>query len=247
MKHKLLLFIMTLMMWNVQAVAQINRVRVVRFTDISFSKIQYEEVFLLSNGQIKDGSFSLTCSTVPFSGGFVDIFFSYPSCPKINSAVLASISGKPVTPLENYKSLLNDGRFRDKIIHSNGTYPIDRVPYVIIGMKPKVTVSSVDPFASETAGDSGQFMISLNAPSVFHTRVKFIVTGNAKKGRDFQGFPNSLIIPAGNVSSIIEILPLDDSEKEGTEKVTLKLAHEGIRGYTIGRGGAVNVSILDND
>lgn len=136
MKRNLLLFIMSLIMCNAQAVAQINKVSALRYTDLGNYEIQLEYISLLSNGEIKNDSFSGICAIGSTLAGFAYLCRYCFSCPEIDPAVLASISGKPVTPLDNFKSLANDGRFRDKIIRSNGIYPIDRVPYVIIGMKP---------------------------------------------------------------------------------------------------------------
>ncbi len=112
---------------------------------------------------------------------------------------------------------------------------------------PNVRISAVDPIASESPGDSGRFMVSLNAPSKRNLLVKFEDSGKATKGRDYRRFPNYLVIPAGKVSGTIEILPVDDVKKEGTERVTLKLVGEGINGYNVRSPSVATVMILDND
>ncbi len=112
---------------------------------------------------------------------------------------------------------------------------------------PNVRISAVDPIASESPGDSGKFRVSLNAPSKKNLLVKFEASGKAIKGRDYRRFPNYLLIPAGKVSGIIEVLPVDDLKKEGTERVTLRLVNEGINGYNVRPPSVATVTILDND
>lgn len=89
-------------------------------------------------------------------------------------------------------------------------------------------------------------MVALNAPTTHNIRVKLDISGKATNRKDYQRIARALLIPAGNVSGIIEIEPNDDIKREGTEKVIIKLAREGIRGYTVKRAVA-SVSIIDND
>lgn len=92
-------------------------------------------------------------------------------------------------------------------------------------------------------------MIALNAPTTHNVRVKYTIAGKATKGKDYQKIGNSLLIPAGNVSGIIEILPLDDTKHEGAETVQIKLLLESGKSYKAlsGRRASATVQILDND
>ena len=112
---------------------------------------------------------------------------------------------------------------------------------------PKVSISAVDPLASEATGDPGKFMINLNAPSAKNIKVKYSVEGTAKIGKDYRKFSSSLVIPAGSVFGAIDVWPLNDNENERTEKVTLKLSNKGIKGYTVKGRAAANIKILDDD
>ena len=112
---------------------------------------------------------------------------------------------------------------------------------------PKLSISAVDPLASEASGDPGKFMINLNAPSAKSIKVKYRIEGNAKKGKDYRKFSSSLVIPAGSVFGAIDVWPVNDSENERTEKVTLKLSNKGIKGYTVKGRAAANIKILDDD
>lgn len=122
--------------------------------------------------------------------------------------------------------------------------PISSLPTVD---NPKVTISAVDPLASEAAGDAGKYMINLNAPSTKAIKVKFKVEGSAKKGKDYANFDASLAIPAGSVFGVIDVVPVDDKKQEKTEKVVIKLANKGIKGYVVKGNSAASVKILDND
>lgn len=145
-----------------------------------------------------------------------------------------------------------------KFTRSVETYSIDGVPNVIISLsgagggsgiptvkKPKISISAVDPQATETAGDTAQFLVALNAPTTKNVRIKLIISGKATNGKDYQRIARALLIPAGNVSGIIEIDPIDDVKREGPEKVTIKLAAGG-KAYTLKRAAA-SVTIIDND
>jgi hypothetical protein len=273
----LLFLVVSMSGLNTFAVVQVESINSYRYTDIGNDNYHNEQGRLFANGVFQpDPSIDTTCSVVPpnfvpdltrrglfFNPGIFD-------CPLITPDVLAAISGKPALKLDDYKTVLNDARFQkfnNHIIRSKAVYSIREIVdraiigndfqivrsfIVTLGIKPKVTISSVDPVALETAGDSGQFVVSLNAPTVNNIRVKFDITGNAEKGKDYQKFPASLIIPAGNKSSIIEVLPVDDSNRERSEKgrpkkVTLKLVREGIKDYTVGRPASATITILDND
>jgi hypothetical protein len=101
--------------------------------------------------------------------------------------------------------------------------------------------------ASETADDTGQFIINFNAPAKKNIRIKFKLSGIATKGKNYERIPNSIVIPAGNTQGIIEIIPINDTKKEGIEKVIVALEPDSLKRYKLrGRKKAV-VTILDND
>ena len=112
---------------------------------------------------------------------------------------------------------------------------------------PSVSISAVDPLASEASGDSGKFMINLSAPSAKNIKVKYSIEGNAKKGKDYRKFSSSMVIPAGSVFGAIDVWPVDDKVSEKTEKVTLKLSNKDIKGYSVKGQTVAHVKILDND
>ncbi len=176
-----------------------------------------------------------------------------------------AVNGKYLEEFEEWKTLSIDAvgqssDYYDLWAVSKEIYTVGQTQYLGITEPPqilatvetpKVTVSAVDSVANETSGDTGQFMVLLNAPTTKDIRVKFTIDGKATRGKDYQRFPNSLIIPAGNVSGIIEVFPVDDVKHEGTETIKLKLvsAPKNSKAYAIGnrKNSFATVKIIDND
>lgn len=113
--------------------------------------------------------------------------------------------------------------------------------------KPSIRITADDPIATESSDNSGRFMISLNAPANKNIVVKLKISGNALKGKDYRSFPASLQIPAGKTFAIIDVLPVDDLKREGTERIIVNLMNDGINGYTVRSPSVASVTILDND
>ncbi|CAG7856845.1 hypothetical protein MCAMS1_01488 [biofilm metagenome] len=173
---------------------------------------------------------------------------------------MAQINGQPVVELAKWIALDiaipggNGSTFLCNYSRSAATYSINNAPHVIVSVKqatvkkPKVSISAVDPSASETAGDTGQFLITLNAPSARTMRVKLEVSGKAKKNRDYTGVPKSVVVPSGNVSAIVEVSPIDDTAAEGPEDVKVKISSGGDAYSALGgKRGKATVVINDND
>ena len=181
----------------------------------------------------------------------------------LTPAVLAQVNGQTVMSLASWTNLENANIFGAppgvlvcNFSRSVATYSIESVPYVIVTATPggvgggafvktpKVSISAVVPACTETAGVPCQFMITLSGPTRKTTRVRFTVDGKATRGKDYSRFPNSVAIPSGNVSAIIEVIPVDDTQREGTENVRVKLLPQPA--YKVKRASA-SVQIVDND
>lgn len=213
-----------------------------RFTDAGNGEVRWEQGTLL----LKQGFIPITSSNLTL--GTFDL----------TPALVSQINGQTVIPLSLWTSFEGSGGSIGtsplcNFSRSVATFSINSVPYVLVSTKeastkkPKVSISAVDPSASETAGDTGQFMITLNAPSNRTIRVKLEATGGkAKKNRDFTGIPKSVVIPSGNVSAIVEVLPIDDTEVEGPEDVKVKVS-SGDNAYSALVGGRGKASLIIND
>ncbi len=77
--------------------------------------------------------------------------------------------------------------------------------------------------------------------------VAFKLNGTAKNGTDYQQAPTSIIIPSGSDSVQVKIKPIDNTVKEGTRNVTIKLLASPDGSYIVGKAKKATVSILDND
>ncbi len=163
--------------------------------------------------------------------------------------VLAAISEKFVTPLSSY-TRLSKSQLKN-FTRSIETYSIKNVAYVIVSLngakptKPIVSIVAMEAGAVEEGQNIGEFMITLSAPASKDITVKFKFTGNARKGKDYQSFPAKLVIPEGNVSGGIEVLPVDDTKLEKTETVILNL--KSGKGYKVGPTKKAIIQIFDND
>lgn len=131
---------------------------------------------------------------------------------------------------------------------STATYLIDNVPNVIVSVKqatvkqPKVSISATDPSASETAGDPGQFLITLNAPSARTIAVKLETSGKAQRNKDYISLPRSVRIPAGSTSAVVNLQPIDDTAFEGVEDVKVKVVGGGNSYKASGRKATVFIN-----
>lgn len=179
--------------------------------------------------------------------------------------VLAQINGQTVMSLSLWTNLENAntgpgapaGVLVCNFARSAATYSIEGVPYVIVTTNPggggsgggfvknpKVSISAVVPSCTEGTSTACQFMITLSGPTRKTTRVRFNVDGKATRNKDYIRFPNSVAIPSGNVSAIVEVIPIDDTQREGTENVRVKLLPQPA--YKVKRASA-SVQIVDND
>jgi hypothetical protein len=239
----IMLMVVCLGGWNAQAAGiVIEDFSGDRFTDLGGGQVRWEQGTLF----VKQGFIPQTSLDVSFSQF------------ELTQDVVNAINGKIVQTLSLWTALTNiNGADYGKFTRSVETYSVRGVPNVIISLsgasggggatvkKPKISISAVDPQATETAGDTAQFLIALNAPTTKNIRIKLAISGKATNGKDYQRIARGLLIPAGNVSGIIEIEPIDDIKREGSEKVTIKLASGG-KAYTLKRAAA-SVTILDND
>ncbi|CAG7856419.1 hypothetical protein MCAMS1_00889 [biofilm metagenome] len=177
----------------------------------------------------------------------------------ITPDVMAQINGQTIMPLSSWIALdvpqPGGGTTYCNFSKSAATYSVENVPYVIVTVtpggsgggfvkNPKVSISAVTPTCTETAGAPCQFMITLSGPTRKTTRVRFTVDGKATRNKDYIRFPNSVAIPSGNVSAIVEVIPIDDNQREGNENVRVKLLPSPA--YKLRRASA-NVQIIDND
>ena len=110
---------------------------------------------------------------------------------------------------------------------------------------PTVTLSATDAAAAEQGQDTGTFTVSRGAETSGDLTVYYTVGGSASAGDYVEALSGQVTIPDGLSSADITITPVDDSEVEGDETVTLTLSADAA--YTIGSPASDTVTIADND
>jgi hypothetical protein len=110
---------------------------------------------------------------------------------------------------------------------------------------PVATIAATDSAATETAGNTGTFTITLSRQSSSNTTVNYTITGTATNGTDYNSIGTSVTILAGSTTGTITITPVDDNVYEGSETVILTLATG--TGYSVDSPNSATVTINDND
>lgn len=127
---------------------------------------------------------------------------------------------------------------------SQGTFAT--VTGVVLGL-PTVTVSAVDPNASEAGPDPGVFRISRTGSTASALTVYFTLGGTSGNGTDYAYINPTVSIPASAASTDVVISPIDDTLVEGTETVVLTLSSDTANTYVVGSPSTDTVFIADND
>ena len=110
-----------------------------------------------------------------------------------------------------------------------------------------VSVSVVDPSASETGVDTGTFRLtrvaSATLPLTAPLTVTFTLTGTATNGTDYTTVPLSATFLAGQAVVDVTVAPLADALAEGAESVILTLT--SVAPYALGSSTSGTVTIAD--
>ncbi len=114
--------------------------------------------------------------------------------------------------------------------------------------RPVVTLEAVDPDLAEAGLNEGSFRVSLDGTLASDLEVRYTVGGTAVNGKDYVALNGSVVIPAGETSALVEVVPLDDLLAETGESVILSLAPSS--SYVVGApstsGGVLADSELDS-
>jgi hypothetical protein len=119
---------------------------------------------------------------------------------------------------------------------------------------PLVSVGITDGIANETPGDTGIFRFTRTGPTTSPLSVKFGFSGTistfATLGQDFtlpiRILNNTVVIPAGQSTLDVELIPVDDTIPEGQEQAKINILQDPA--YLISpSGGSGTIFISDND
>ena len=107
-----------------------------------------------------------------------------------------------------------------------------------------ITLSEADPQAFEAEAKPGVIRFYRTGDPSQPIDVRWSFSGTAINGSDFRELPTTSPFPYGNQANLT-IVPIDDTEVEGTETVTVTLLDGP--GYRVGSPSSATVTIIDND
>ena len=109
---------------------------------------------------------------------------------------------------------------------------------------PLITLNTTDANVGE-ANNPGQMRVTrLGGNLNEDLTINLNLDGTATNGQDYQFLSNTVTIPAGQTEANININPLDDTEVEWDETVTVNLVSGN---YNIGIGNSGTVTIVENE
>jgi hypothetical protein len=137
------------------------------------------------------------------------------------------------------------GTARARILWGTGRGNYQRTGTATPGPLPVVTITATDAQAAEAGPDRGRFTITRTGSTATPLAVKLTITGSATNGIDYQQLAMVKTIPAGRSTVAVTVIPQEDTESEGSETVTVRLAVSDA--YLVGTPGTARVNIVDQD
>ncbi|MBK4732617.1 S8 family serine peptidase [Oxynema sp. CENA135] len=113
----------------------------------------------------------------------------------------------------------------------------------LYGTKPTVNITATQPNASES-GTPGEFTVTRTGNSKNALTVNYQIAGTATNGDDYQPLTGTVVIPAGETSTTIDINAIKDSAVEEDETIELTLSEEST--YVLGNQNNAVVTIEDS-
>ena len=135
-----------------------------------------------------------------------------------------------ITPLPSYR-VYNEGSAEDVIVDNDS--PSERV-----------MISTINRSPAEGGGETNLFYISRNG-NAGSLDVNYSISGTATNGIDYQALSGSIVIPDGQFGVNLVMTPIDDTNVEGTETVTLTILPG--TGYGPDRPSNATYEITDNE
>jgi len=106
-----------------------------------------------------------------------------------------------------------------------------------------VTVAATDATANEN-GDTGTFTISRTGDTSAALAVQYSMVGDALHGTDYQALPSFATIPAGQASTQVRIVPIQDTHGEPSQSVVLQL--RSAPHYRLATPSSATVTLADD-
>jgi hypothetical protein len=110
---------------------------------------------------------------------------------------------------------------------------------------PTVTIAATTATASEAGAVVGRFTVTRGGSTSSALTVNLAAAGSATPGTDYVALPSSVTIPAGSVTAIVTVTPINDALVEPNETVVLTVS--GSPNYTVGPSGSATVTLVSDD
>ncbi|MGA2497677.1 MAG: FG-GAP-like repeat-containing protein [Tepidisphaeraceae bacterium] len=157
----------------------------------------------------------------------------------------------PITPIDNHRStgpLTVIFALQASPTQSYSLDPLNantQATVTIADAEPAtVTVAATQPNASES-GVQGQYTFTRVGNITNDLPITYQLTGTATVGSDYQALGN-IVIPAGQASVTVPLIPIDDTLVEPIETAVLTIQPSPSL-YVVGTPSSATVNILDND
>ena len=111
---------------------------------------------------------------------------------------------------------------------------------------PQVSLLTTTPEISESGIDNGQLIFARSGDLTGSLTVYYTTSGTATNGVDYVSLPGVAVIPAGQGSVVIPVIPLDDKKVNTTSTIKVALAADASYGVVTGASKAT-IIILDDD
>lgn len=111
---------------------------------------------------------------------------------------------------------------------------------------PKISVTASTDTADEGSSTPGVFTVSRSGGTAADLTVNYALSGTAVAGTDYAGISGSVVIPSGSSSAVVNVTPVQDTQVESMETVTLTLSTNAA--YVLEpSAAAATVSLFDDD
>lgn len=107
-----------------------------------------------------------------------------------------------------------------------------------------IRIDAIDRAAAET-GDPGRLRVTRSGTMATSLTVQYTVSGTATHASDYSHLSGAVVIPAGAASATVDVAPLQDDLREGTETVILTL--DASSEYELGTARTASIAIADDD
>lgn len=174
------------------------------------------------------------------------------------------LSGSVTIPLNEATAVIPVTAFDDAIVEPAETVtvtlsthtsynvaasPANAATVTILDNEPTnvITISASDNSASEPGQGSstGKWTITRAGSPASEIIVNLKTGGSATSGSDYLAIPASVTIPAGATSATVTLTPIDDTDLESDESVTLYLLPGN--DYTLGHPSSASINLYDDE